>query len=375
MPRLVALDLIGGPRFVDEVTRILDAGDAFLPLDQRLSIAERHHLADDLGAAAVRTIDDEIPLANGRSVEGGDAVVIATSGSTGRPKGVVLTRDAIRASARNSARRLPSSDGAHWLACLPLSHVGGLSVVFRALESGARLTVHERFDAEATSAAARSGCTHVSLVPTALQRIDSSIFECILLGGSRPPIDRPAHVVATYGLTETGSGVVYDGRPLDEVEISISSTGEILVRSPMNMRAYRDGATAVDADGWLHTGDIGTFSEGLLTVDGRLDDLIKTGGEKVWPDAVERLVVDRHPEVEVCVVGIDDPEWGQRVVIATTDPTLRLQAVRDIILDALPSFHVPKNLVRLAEFPRTSLGKFRRREIAAIVAESLSSND
>lgn len=374
MPRLVALDLIGSHRFVEHVSRVLDDGDAFLPLDQRLSVDDRRRLARTLGASLVRTDDDETILDGGRPVDEGDAVVIATSGSTGTPKGVVLTRDAVRASAVLGSRRLPSGSDTHWLACLPLSHVGGLSVLFKALDTGAELTVHDKFDADLVMRAARDGCTHVSLVPTTLRRIDPSVFRCILLGGSRPPLDRPAHVVATYGLTETGSGVVYDGRPLDEVEISIDASGEILVRSPTNMRCYRDGSTAIDADGWLHTGDVGSFVDGTLSVDGRLDDLIKTGGEKVWPETVERVVLSARPDSEICVVGIDDPEWGQRVVLATTDPHLDLATVRACVLAELPVFHVPKAVVRLSEFPRTSIGKIRRREIAERVTRALAEN-
>lgn len=371
MRELVALDLIPGPRFVTEMRRVLDDGDAFLPLDQRLSVDERRVLASHLGATMVRTADDQFTLEHGRPVDAGDAVVIPTSGSTGVPKGVVLTRDAVRASALNGSRRLGSGSDSHWLACLPLSHVGGLSVIFKALETGARLTVHDRFDAERTAEAARSGCTHVSLVPTTLRRIDPSLFECILLGGSRPPADRPPHVIATYGLTETGSGVVYDGRPLDDVEISIAIDGEILVRSPMNMRGYRDGTTAVDDEGWLHTGDVGTFDGGVLAVQGRLDDLIKTGGEKVWPEIVERVIANSRPDSEICVVGVDDPEWGQRVVLATTDPTLSLDWIRALVTESLPAFHAPKDVVLLTTFPRTAIGKVRRHELASTVAERL----
>jgi O-succinylbenzoic acid--CoA ligase len=245
-------------------------------------------------------------------------------------------------------------------------------VIFKALDTGAELTVIEKFDAEVVTRAAEAGCTHVSLVPTALRRIDPSLFRCVLLGGSRPPSDRPSHVIATYGLTETGSGVVYEGRPLDDVEISIGSDGEILVKSPTNMRAYRDGTSSIDGDGWLHTGDVGSFVDGVLSVDGRLDDLIKTGGEKVWPEAVERVVSRARPEVEICVVGIDDAEWGQRVVLVTTDPDLALADVRAAVAAELPAFHAPKSLVRVQEFPRTSIGKIRRRELSRRVAHALA---
>src|SRR5690606_34836965 len=123
------------------------------------------------------------------------------------------------ASALATSQRLgvdPERD--RWLACLPLAHVGGLSVVTRALLTGTPLTMHDGFDAAQLAAAVAAGCTLTSLVPTALARIDPAPWRRILLGGQAPPADRPANVIATYGMTETGSGVVYDGLPLDGVE-------------------------------------------------------------------------------------------------------------------------------------------------------------
>ena len=112
----------------------------------------------------------------------------------------------------------------------------------------------------------------------------------ILLGGARPPLDRPANVVTTYGMTETGSGVVYDGIALDGVGVRIDERDEIHLRGAMLLRCYRDGRHPLDADGWLPTGDLGHWLDGRLVVEGRQDDLIKTGGEKVWPEAVEAVI-------------------------------------------------------------------------------------
>lgn len=341
MPRLVALDLPGGPEFVDELRRIWDAGDAAFPVDQRLPDAAKRHLSEQMRV--------------GEPVEPGDALVMATSGSTGTPKGVVLTHAAVAASAAATSARLGTAADDHWLACLPLNHVGGLSVVTRALHAGVPLTVQPGFDAAAVMA---SGATLVSLVATALQRIDPRAFRVIVLGGSRPPADRPANTVATYGMTETGSGVVYDRRPLDGVEIRIVD-GEIQVRAPMLLRCYRDGRDPKTPDGWFPTGDLGTFDDGLLDVHGRADDLIITGGENVWPEPVEAILRGVPGVRDVAVAGTPDPEWGQ-VVTAHVVGDVSLDALRDAVKAELPGFYAPRRLVRHETLPHTGLGKIRR---------------
>ncbi len=346
MGRLVALDLPGGPEFVDELKRIWDRGDAAFPVDLRLPSTAR---------GALRTA-----MRVGEEVDDGDALVMATSGSTGSPKGVVLTHDAVAASAAASNSRLGVTAADHWLACLPLSHVGGLSVVTRALQAGARLTVRPGFDAAEVNA---SDATLVSLVPTAMRRIETYRWRRILLGGSAPPDELPPNVVTTYGMTETGSGVVYDGVPLDGVEVEISDEGEIRLRGPMLLRCYRDGRDPKDADGWLDTGDLGAWTDdGHLEVHGRAGDLIITGGENVWPTAVEDLVAT-HPDVaDVLVRGVHDPEWGQIVealVVPRGDPPT-LEDLRAHVKESAPAFMAPRRLTLVDAIPRTALGKPRR---------------
>jgi O-succinylbenzoic acid--CoA ligase len=344
--RLIALDRPGGPGFVEDLQRIWDDGNAAFPVDQRLPEVAKRELC-----AAMRV---------GDPVEQGDALVVATSGSTGAPKGVVLTHDAVAASATASSARLGVTADDHWLACLPLSHVGGLSVVTRALHTGTALTVLDGFDADAVE---RSDASLVSLVATALSRIDARRFRVIVLGGSRPPSDRPENCVTTYGMTETGSGVVYDGVPLDGVEIDIGNDGDIRLRGPMLLRSYRDGPSPIDADGWLPTGDVGSWlPDGRLHVQGRRGDLIITGGENVWPEAVEAALIDHPAVAEVLVRGVDDPEWGQLVealVVPTGDPPT-LEHLRAHVKARHPAFMAPKRLRLVASIPRTALGKPRR---------------
>jgi O-succinylbenzoic acid--CoA ligase len=372
--RLVVVEAQGTDAFVDRLRQAWDEGDAVLPLDPRLPEPARRRVL-----AAARPDD---------GVDEGDALVMATSGTTGEPKAAVLTHDAVAASARATSERLgvdPATD--RWLACLPLAHVGGLSVVTRALVTGTPLTVQDGFDPVAVSRAASPAangdngdnepdnaggaglCTLVSLVPTALRRVDAGLFRRVVLGGSAMPPDLPANVVTTYGMTETGSGVVYDGRPLAGVELRIVD-GEIHVRAPMLLRAYRDGTDPLDGQGWFPTGDAGDWdpAAGRLTVFGRTSDLIVTGGENVWPAAVERAL-SRHPGVrEVAVVGRPDPEWGHRVtaLVVPADranpPTL--DALRAAAKAELPAYAAPRELELVEGLPRTPLGKVARARLA-----------
>lgn len=371
VPQLVAIDVPGGELFVEVLRAVWDRGDAVLPLDQRLAAGTKRATAEAMGASAVHDPAGRTALPGGRPVEEGDAVVLATSGTTGEPKGVVLTHHAVEASARATSARLGVDPGRHrWLACLPLNHVGGFSVITKALHSGAGLTVLPGFDAEAV--AAHSGAdVLVSLVPTALRRVPAHLFRTVVVGGASPPPDLATNVVVTYGSTETGSGVVYDGVPLEGVEVAIDAAagGEVLLRGPMLLRAYRDGRVPTDADGWLRTGDAGSIvggrlgAGGRLVVAGRMGDMIVTGGENVWPRPVEDII-GTHPGIaEVAVAGRPDPEWGQQVVawVVPVDPASppALEELRDLVGDRMARYAAPRTLVIVVDLPKTAIGKVR----------------
>ena len=365
MARLVALDMPASQMFVDQVQRAWSNGDAVLPIDQRLPPAGKKLLIDAMAPSEV--IDASATsssLPNGRPLQEGDALVIASSGSTGSPKGIIHTHSSLLASAQASASRLQLTANDHWLVCIPVSHVGGFSVITRALHTGAALTLHPSFDATAVQEASTHGVTHTSLVATALSRIDTSLFRTILLGGSNAPNNLPSNVITTYGMTETGGGVVYNGIPLDNVEAKIVE-GEIHLRCPMLMRAYRDDQAIIPNDGWYSTGDMGAINDsGAIFVYGRKTDMIITGGENVWPSVVENSLAS-HPTVdEVVVRGAPDATWGQRVVayvvlkdsLPASNAAL-LSELREHVKQTLPTFYAPQQLIVLSLIPRTSLGK------------------
>ncbi len=374
MPELVALDLPGGPAFVDALRAAWEQGDAVLPLDPRLPAPAVDRLLGELAPSVVVDGSGRHARPGGHPTERGDALVVATSGTTGQPKGVVLDHAAVEASARASSGRLgvdPATD--HWVACLPLAHIGGLSVVTRSLITGTPCTVLPGFDATEVERLVTEGATLVSLVATALGRTDVSGYRSVLLGGAAPPESLPANVVTTYGMTETGSGVVYDGVALDGVELRIGDgttgdDGEILVRGPMVLQRYRDGSDPRLADGWLPTGDAGRLgSDGLLEVFGRIAEVIVTGGEKVWPTPVEQVLAG-HPGVDQAAVWKrPDPEWGERVVawIVAADPAQPpdLDELREVVAAELSPWDAPRQLVVVEVLPRTASGKVRRSEL------------
>ena len=378
--RLVALAIPGGPPFAEALRRCWDEGDAVLPLDVRLREPAIARIIEALGPSVIVDASGHpASLPGGQPVEDGDALVVATSGTTGESKGVVLTHGAVGASARATSARLgvdPSRD--RWLACLPLSHVGGLSVVTRAMVTGTPVEIQPRFVVEDAKEAARErGATLVSLVPAALAGLGpegAALFRTIVIGGQQPPARRPGNVVSTYGMTETGSGVVYDGVGLEGVEVSLRA-GEVFLRCPMLLRCYRDGTDPKTADGWFATGDAGEVNEdGRLSIRGRLDDLVISGGENIWPAQVE-AVLRGHPGVlEVAVGGREDPEWGARLVAYVVaspqgqeiETGTFLAQLRERAGEQLAPFAAPRELVIVADLPRTAIGKVSRADLAAL---------
>ncbi|CAB4533561.1 unannotated protein [freshwater metagenome] len=378
MRELIALDLPAGPAFLHALTDAWERGDAVLPLDPKAPRAFTEAVLREMQPAAlIDATGERHALPGSRPVEQDDAFVVMTSGTTGTPKGAVHTHAAVEYGAFCSSTAAGVIADSCWLACLPLSHVGGLSVVTRAILTGTGLKMLDRAEPSAIAQAQIEGATHVSLVPTLLGRINPELFHTILLGGSVIPQERPKNCIATYGLTETFGGVVYDGLALNGVEVRTTTAGLIELRSPTLLRCYRDGSDPLDAQGWLRTGDLGQIDSetGVLSVHGRSDEMILTGGEKVWPHSVETVLVSHVGVSEVAVIGVADPEWGQRVVALVVPaqgqlpPTL--EEARELVREQLPVAAAPKEIRLVDSLPRTSVGKLRRMRLM----EQLSSGE
>jgi len=359
---LLALDLALGPDLENAIRDCVDSGDAFCVLDQRLSLRRRDEELTWLGATEILDASGRRTRREGQLVDDEIGLVMLTSGSSGQPKAAELSWAALRASADLTQSTLRGATSPVWFPALPANHIGGLAVLLRAILSDAWLLWG---DAEEIEQAPRRGATHVSMVRTQLARFDVSGFYRVLLGGAPPPGELPDNVITTWGMTETGSGVVYDGVALPGVEIA-AVNGELCVRTPTLFRSYRSAARprVTGPDGhsdWFPTGDGGDVIEGRVIVRGRLGFVINTGGEKLWPEDLEAVLSSLEGINDVAVTGVDDPEWGQRVVaLVVSDGSPLDDAIRAAANDRLGPWAKPKEIRYVTAIPRTSNGKIRR---------------
>jgi len=348
------------------------------------------------GKAVRAMAQPDVPLEEGADGEP-VVLVVPTSGSTGTPKGVLLTRSALEHSAIATHHRLRRPG--QWLLALPLTHIAGLQVLIRSLYSGLQpvsMDLTKGFDplrfAVAEGEMGGSHRRYTALVPTQLRRLlDGPIegrealagFDAVLVGGAvlDPALRSRAvaagvRVVTTYGGSETCGGCVYDGTPLEDVEACVPDEGgPIRLGGPVVFSGYRlrpdlTAAALQVEDGvrWHVTADTGWFdASGCLQIRGRLDDVVVTGGENVAPGAVEAVLAFAADIREVVVVGVPDPEWGERLVavvvpaIATAPPDLA--ALRAFGARELPPYALPRQLVLVQRIPTLRSGKPDRRSL------------
>jgi O-succinylbenzoic acid--CoA ligase len=394
----VAIALPPGLAFAQALHACLLLGAVAVPVDMRATAGERARIA-----ARAHLLLEE-PLTGGSGTPAGagplpgerghdldqTAVVLHTSGTTAEPRPVELTYGNFLWSALGSSVALGQDPAERWLCTLPLSHVGGLSILLRSCIHATTAVVHERFEADrALQALAERRITLMSVVATTLGRLLEAGLErppalrCALAGGGPVPAalleqaaERGVPVSLTYGLTEACSQVtttpvaalvsgapVTAGPPLFCTRVKLAGDGEILVRGPTVARG------AAGPDGWLHTGDLGSVADrdGRVQVAGRKAETIISGGENVAPAEVE-AVLEAHPCVlEAAVLARPDPEWGEAVtaiVVAHPERALGEQELRAHCALVLAPYKVPKRIVLTTEpLPRTPSGKLLRREL------------
>jgi o-succinylbenzoate---CoA ligase len=388
---VVALELEAGLRYVTALHGLMKLGAVAYPVNTRLAEPERAQDRELAGATLVlgsnldlTATEADMPLLGEHDL---DAVHcrLSTSGTSGRPRSVGLTYGNFLWSAVGSAFNLGVDPADRWLCCLPLYHVAGLSILMRSVIYGTGAVIHDGFDPDRVAESlAEDEVTLVSLVTTQLVRlleagVDLSGPRAIVVGGGPVPLDvieeasgRGATVVQTYGMTETCSQVTTltpaeaqtkagsAGRPLLTTHLRIQD-GEILVQGP----TVAPGTA--DEDGWLHTGDLGRIDEeGFLYVEGRLGDMIVTGGENVLPTEVEAVLL-RHPDVaDAAAVGRPDERWQEAVtavVVVREGAEGDAERLREHCAAELAGYKVPRRFEFVSALPRTPSGKLLRREL------------
>jgi o-succinylbenzoate---CoA ligase len=361
---------VGGLEFAVLLWALPRLGAVLVPLNTRLTKGERRAVLDSARPALVLDsihsshIDRNSSGERATSVDPADVfVVIHTSGTTGAPKPVELTYGNFHASALANAANLGVEPDDRWLCCMPLFHVGGLSILTRSAINQTEAVIHDGFATDKVKAAlADERITLISLVPTQLSRLlDAGVtaphLRAALVGGGPIPnglLERaPFRVIPTYGMTETCSQV-WTGKPLPGAEIANGPDGELLIKGPMV------APNAIAEDGWLHTGDRGHIDDaGNLTVEGRIAETIVTGGENVAAAEVEEALISHPAIADAAVVGRPDPEWGQAihafvVVVGDTD------TLEGHLRERLAGYKVPKRIHHIDEIPRNAGGKILR---------------
>jgi O-succinylbenzoic acid--CoA ligase len=321
------------------------------------------------------------------------ALVVPTSGSTGEPKGVLLSADALRHSARATHDRLGGPG--QWVLALSVSHIAGLTVLVRSLQSRMRpevLDLYGGFDvtefAAATERLAPGVRHYTALVPTQLRRlldagVDLTAYDAILVGGAalstelhESAVAVRARVVTTYGMSETCGGCVYDGRPLDGVDVRLREDGRVEIGGPVVFAGYRlrpDLTAEALVAGRHVTQDLGRWtSDGRLEVLGRADDVIVSGGVNVAAAQVERVLAGHGDVAVVAVIGRPDPEWGERVVAvvqaARPGEAPTLEDLRAWAAGRLEPAALPREVVVLGAVPMLASGKPDKDGLRELVA-------
>ncbi|WP_412479625.1 class I adenylate-forming enzyme family protein [Azonexus sp. IMCC34839] len=323
------------------------------------------------------------------------ALIISTSGSEGQPRAAQLSNAQLSSAAKAANLHLDLKSGDVWLNCLPLYHIGGQSILWRCALAGATVVLHEGFEPDAIARDfARHAITHISLVPAMLARLlDAGIapppsLRCAMIGGAALSLPLYQRGVAagwplrpSYGMSETGAQIAtwqpddgpwhegLVGRVMPGHEIAIAADGRIRLRGPQLMLGYVDGS-GLDADGWFTTGDLGRLdAEGRLTVLGRADDMLISGGKNVHPLEVESCLAACPGVIDVAVTGRPDPVWGD-LVVALVVGHVDIEELLAHAREHLHSAALPRRVLRLDRLPRNATGKLERTTLRQLAREA-----
>ncbi len=302
------------------------------------------------------------------------ALIVRTTGSSGVAKDVHLSASALLTSARASNKFLAAEYGATWSLLLPLNHIAGINVLIRSLELGTtptNLIGHE---------GKYPKVDFTAIVPTQLYRAlngDENLLQhlksakAVLVGGAAlthqlraEAVAQGINVIETYGSTESSGGCVYDGQPLDGVEVAIGDEGRIALRGKVLAHDL------VDSDGWFFTSDAGRLEDGKLIVEGRIDEIVITGGENVSLTAIERVISQTFPTIQCAAFALAHPEWGEAIHLAVIEgEDFSENEIQEVLAAEIGVAAKVKGFHYLKEFPLKGIGKIDRTALGGLVSE------
>ena len=352
---------------------------ALTPIQPEWSIPQlQENLAKALEGSGPALSTKQIDV---KEVDKNIALVISTSGSTAESKLVAISDAALIASTNASHKYLGAVPGDSWSLLLPTTHIAGLNVLIRATALGSRVIDNR-------NAINYVDADFISIVPTQLYKAltsDAKLLEhltaaeAVLVGGGpvsdklkKEAANKHVKIVTTYGMTEMSGGCVYNQKPLDGVEVKLSSDGLIKLTGPMIASGYlsKNGElTSVGIDGWFESTDIGEVSAGFLKVNGRADEVIISGGENISLILVEEKIRELIPNQEIIAFALPDEVWGEKLCVGSTS-NLSIEEIKKSIGSLLS----PKEVFLFEQIPTTSIGKPDRRAAKNLALKIMGGN-
>lgn len=324
-------------------------------------------LVSDGPALALTPISSE-------SVSTRTALVVTTTGSSGQAREVALSASALLTSARASNKFIGAEFGNTWSLLLPLTHIAGANVLIRSLELGTTPTNLIGYEGNYPKV------DFTAIVPTQLFRAlngDQNLLQhlqdakAVLVGGAaltsslRSQAESAGiNVIETYGSTETSGGCIYNGIALDGVEVKLGESNRIAIRGKVVAHDL------VDHEGWYYTSDAGHFDNGKLIIDGRIDEVVITGGENVSLTAIERVLSQTLPDLQVAAFAVADAEWGQAINLAVVGSNTDVEVkIQEALAQEIGNAAKIKKFHYCTELPLIGIGKVNRRALMEIFNE------
>ena len=308
------------------------------------------------------------------SVSPRTALVVSTTGSTGVAKEIGLSASALLASARASNKFLGAEPGNTWSLLLPLNHIAGINVLIRSLELGTLPTNLLGYEGNFPKV------DFTAVVPTQLFRAingDENLLnhlvaaKAVLVGGAALTKELRAaaeaagiNIVETYGSTETSGGCIYNGTPLEGIEISLGLDNRIAIKGKVLAEEV------ASEDGWYYTSDTGHLEDGKVFIDGRIDEIVITGGENISLSAIDRLLAQNYPDFQIASFAITDAEWGQAIHLALVGADSSIEAaIQQLLEREIGAAAKAKGFHYISELPLIGIGKIDKKALARLANE------